>query len=321
MPPKILARLGAVSLLAFGALTPPTSADTVIEIQPRPLVIDGSRLRGTPPERWDTQAQRLAQDWVEQYGRAVPVLHATGEDSDDDSWEIQASNSQGDTAGPAVLSKLIVQIMNFARDVQSQSDGFESDFHSQFLHALSAHAPGFAWVVVAERTGFDLEWMDGYREGGGAGVQIPLLGSRDLWLRNGQGQVVLKLMPIAGNYEMVDVGTNPLNRVGDPRGGLVLRPMAELEASYQAHGVQPGIRFLVQPKLMSPRETRMVAEVYMNIDLKTRDSGITDVSIVPRCVLDLSSDRQAATGAYAGGYYLLNRAATCSISSQFAFGN
>ena len=293
-------------------------ADTDMQITAPPLVIHDPRD--------SANAQNATADWVKNYGGQLPLIYTT--ESGQGAADLRAQgpsqvSSLGDP-GQQALNKLVLQIVNFADGITSSSTSFENDFHAQFMHAISNEAPGFAWVVVAQRTGFDLGWMDGFKAGGAAGVQIPLLGSKNLWLANNQGQVVLRILPIGGNYESVETGPNPLNEIAAPGSGLILRPTAELEADYQMAGIQPGIRILVQPKLLQPNQARMVAEVFMNIDFNVPNSILTKVSIVPRCMIQIANDPQAFTGPYAQSYQLgariLDRDETCSISAQFAFG-
>lgn len=267
-------------------------------------MLDVRKTQGISDQDWPAQAKRFADDWARNSGVS------------------RANQDNGQSIDQ--MSKLVVQVMHFARDISSQSDSFESDFHVQFMHAINARAPGFAWVVVAEREGFDVYTIDGFRAGGGAGVQIPLIGSRDLWVKDGEGQVVLRLLPIAGNYETVEVGPDPENRVPAPNTGIIVRPTAELEASIQTHGIRPGFRFLAQPRLLDPTQARMLAEVYVDLDISTANPILKSISIVPRCVIDLSNDVQTVLGpnadAYNQGYKFLNKDETCSLSAEFTLG-
>jgi hypothetical protein len=319
------------ALALFCAIASGTAAqaDTTIEITPHPIVIESQRLANTPAAEQAARDQAQALAWVHDYGSSFPVLHATLPTGTSDGSSLPQAQSSDVLAslgeiGNKDLGKLIFNVIHFANDVSSESRSFESDFKAVFLHAINARAPGFAWFVTAERTGFDLGTLAGFREGGGAGVQIPILGSRDLWVKNGEGQLVLRIMPIAGNYEQVEAGPDADHRVAAPGSGLILRPSAETEATYQIGPMKPGLRFLVQPKLLQPNQARMIAEVYVNFDFETGNPYVNKVSIVPRCLIDFSNDAQKFSGtnaqAYAAGYEYLNKAETCSISAEFAFG-
>jgi hypothetical protein len=222
-----------------------------------------------------------------------------------------------------LLEQLIRFVQGFGGD---SSEGVLGDFRARYLREISARAPGFAWVVIADQIGFDQQGAyEGRRTGGAVGVQIPVLGERSLVLQDNAGQAVLRLMPLGGNYEQISVRDSEGNMVDAPGNGIVIRPTVEVEGRYRDGPWEPGARLLVQPRIGTPwGEVRMVAEVYLKFQIDRHGGEILrGTRIVPRCLLDTSfipGGRSDITDPFSRSLFqLTDRNLSCSMNMEFAF--
>ncbi|MGZ3688567.1 MAG: hypothetical protein ACXWP5_10730 [Bdellovibrionota bacterium] len=270
--------------LASGTPLPDPSPipDSMIEVGAPPAEIHPIEL--SP----GSDQSALIRAWVKAYGKLLPI-HPVRDD--------QSPVSDPPEFDTQRLVDFLGHIIQFIGGFKGGSDDWlKGDFSARFVQAVNQQAaPGIAWVLEAFRTEFDRPGDHGYVEGGSFGLQFPLLGSRNVQLQNNEGHVVLRLMPLGGDYEAVTT-TDPKSGVtwGDYNTGIVVRPSAELELQYRGtlgNGVYtPGVRVLISPKLVDPSNYRLLAEVYVKIDVDTGNNRVlSSLSIVPRCILQFNS--------------------------------
>jgi hypothetical protein len=258
-----------------------------------------------------------AERWVRENGTRLPVVTSG----------VPRAASRGDSG---VSLELINRALRFISEFDGRDQGlFHGDFRAEFVNALSDEWPGFAWVLVADRLSVETLGIVTERAGGAFGLQIPILGTRAVNLASGEGNLYLRLMPIGGNLERVVSRDADGGDVDHPSSGIVIRPMAELGGAYSiGDAVVPGFKFLIQPRLDGPRDYRLIAEVYVKIGLDFEGKAIRRVSLVPRCLLDLSRGNDPDLdgldlfrGALSRNAFRIAAShTTCAINMEMAFG-
>jgi len=222
--------------------------------------------------------------------------------------------------------QLLEQLIQFVRSFGGDSETtWPGDFRARYLRAISERMPGYAWVVVADQIGVNTGPINSRHTGGAAGIQMPLLGDRAVFLEDGQGHVVLRLMPLGGNYERITARDSSGNMTDAPGNGIVVRPTVEVAGAYRGDGWEPGARLLVQPRIGSPwGEVRMVAEVYLKLEVTTSGEFLRAARIVPRCLVDMTyqpDGRSDVTDPFARSLFqVADRNLACSMNMEFAFG-
>ena len=238
-------------------------------------------------------------------------------------FALPASN-QGPSPVPNLESAtagLFQQIIDFAAGVHKKSDSYYLfTVRTQFLREVSQRWPGFALVMMIQDTNFQALQGSGARIGGALGVQFPIIGQRSLTLDNHQGSAVMRFMPIAGYHERISLGLNPETRIHSPNTGIAIRPSAEIEATYRFDPLRGGVRFLAQPRLTSPHDVRMVAEVYLEYGIEVNSPVLKSIHIVPRCIADFSTNTSFFSDGLAPFTPLTdaaNHQYSCGISAEF----
>ena len=229
------------------------------------------------------------------------------------------------------LEDLIHFVQGFDEQGENHTTG---DFRGQFFHEINEKWPGWAWVLVAYRSSTTLD-NGGVirREGGGFGVQIPLLGSGDLFLKEGRSTVVLRVMPLAGNLETSRLPTGEgHDTIESEDSGIRIRPTAEIEGRTRLGGVlspvEIGIRALFQPNLVDIGDYRFAAEAFINFRIPM-SGAFREIHITPRCMVDFSSQPDVFTGplgtpgypSSGGRISLFDSWLNCNINIKFAFGS
>lgn len=223
------------------------------------------------------------------------------------------------------LDDLMRYVSGFAGGSEATSI---ADFRAQFLRRISETKwPGWAWALVAYKSTVERLEIRSVREGGGFGVQIPLAGSPTLTLDPDQWHLVLRVLPIAGNYEEIEI----LDENGDwhdsQRFPIQVRPTLEAEFSYRgARGYsdfQPGVRFLVQTRVTDFEDVRATGEIFVRYRINRGNRFFESFDIVPRCMFEFNRQNPLDDGFHTTEQITLvesiARKATCfmHISANF----
>lgn len=236
--------------------------------------------------------------------------------------------------------------MEFVRDLITFAGGFSGskdqranrgDFRVQYIQAMGDHFgrewKGFAWVFIAYRSTFMVLETEVKREGGAAGVLIPVFGARVLELGEGSGQVVLKVLPIGGNRESVkNLNLDWIDGEKPDTGRkweIFVRPSAEIEA--QARGSDSlsqftvGVRMLYQPRITDPSDFNLMGEAYLRFRWKDPGFGIPELNIVPRCMVDFAGGDalqplfQSISGRELDPYAFSDLNVTCGLNAEIGY--
>jgi hypothetical protein len=332
----------AVFLARTAWAAPPFANGEPQPESPLPMISieDGIRLELDDPSELNLSLAELqqkdqakAEDWVQAHENFDLLVNPFQLRMDAALPNLSATAAVDRKVQALLTSKLVLQVMTFAREFSGGKEaGYaRRDFRAQFTRALSLQAPGFAWVVTAQRLGFDAGSSYGTRTSVAAGVQVPLFGSDSLFVGSGEVQGLLRVMPLAAVQEKLYARESGGEKRTLSESGLRFRPSVELEASYRQGRARGGFRFLAQPRIDSPSDVRMLAEVFVEFKVVANRRALKAVNIVPRCMMDVSPRfhqlSQKGTGEMSGEmdidssiYGTVDRVSTCMVSAQLVWG-
>lgn len=275
---------------------------------PPPLEFELDSLRA---DDWPARSQPVIDRWLnEHYEEMAP---------DDSTTDLDLKITS------AALGKLISHGAGIGHELLSANDAVASYSHYRFLREVKKDFPRVAWVAMVDRTRYNSRHSGAMRYSGDIGLQFAVLGSPELTLKDGQGQLVVRMLPFGANQEKATVGFYRGKRLRDTDAAR-LEPTSAVEAEGMLKwgDLQPGVRVRLQRELESGGELRALSEVYLKVDIKKRFDDFREISIVPRCMWDHSWGEHDRTtqlaSSFAKGYEKLHSIQICTLNIRFRYG-
>jgi hypothetical protein len=301
--------LGLAVLLALSAAPPSLHAATPhVEITVPPLELGLDSIRAGD---WPERSAPAIDQWLNQYYDDMPA---------DDS-----ENKIGIKITREALGYLMSHGAGIGHELLSANEAVASYSQYQFSRAVSKSLPRLSWVAMADRTRYNSRYSGATRTSADIGMQFAVLGTPELKLQDGQGQLLLRMMPFGGNQEKAQIGFYRGKRLRDPESDTEADAVTELEGALKWGNLQPGGRIRMQSELGSDPELRMLAEVYLKIEIKEKFDDFGEISIVPRCIWDQSwggshnYDTQLSS-AFGKSYDRLHAIQICTLNIRFRYG-
>ncbi len=199
----------------------------------------------------------------------------------------------------AIIIRWLTDTIDFVRGFAGGKETWiNKDFEASYLQRMKwlwTEEKGWFWVIRVSQTSIWTDQSRVDRRSGGAGFQLPLLGAKSIELRSGQGQLLLRVLPLAGTYRRVytrEQGAVSYDRTDGTRGigAAEVTPGAELDGSVHWAGefsrLTTGGRILAQNWVTDDQLFRVIAEVYMRFDLDVNSHWARKMSLVPRCIFE-----------------------------------
>lgn len=198
------------------------------------------------------------------------------------------------------LTDIGTQIVTFIRDFERDRDRLTvpRDFRASYVNQINSSRQGVGLLIEVERNSASGGTSSlGYRQRAGVGVQIPLLGTQNLTLRDRHGQIMTRLIPLGVHYENMQVPGEGAFWYKSPYNGLAPSSSVSVEANFRvANRFQPGARFVFVGIYQDGNARyRTISEVYVKVRLlRTRAGWISNnevrtLSIVPRCIHQMTN--------------------------------
>lgn len=300
--------LAASMLLGLGLVVcSAQSATPRVDIEIPPLELD---LDSLSPNDWPERSAPVIDRWLyEHYGDMPP---------DDSETKLDFKITR------EALGYLMSHGAGIGHELLSANDAVASYSQYQFSRAISKSAPRVSWMAITDRTRFTSRYGGAVRYSADIGMQFAVLGTPELSLKDGQGQLLLRLMPFGANQEKAQIGFYRGKRLRDPETHIQADAAAEAETSLKWGSFQPGARVRLQSGFDSDRELRLLSEVYLKIDIKEKLDDFSEISIVPRCMWDHSWGNHPRdtllASSFAKSYDKLHAIQICTLNVRFRYG-
>jgi hypothetical protein len=226
-----------------------------------------------------------------------------------------------------LVGEIVSHGVGISHEILRDGEAVETYRHAQWTRELSPlHAPGVAIVAMGDRSKYSARYEGARRHTGALGLQLPLLGSRKLKLEDGEERLVLRILPIAASDEKARTGFYRGERTSDPDAEIRQHAMLETELDAKHGAFEPGARALIQTGTSGQTETRVLAEIYVKIEIDREFDDFKEISITPRCAWDTAwggghpAIPEDGSASFGGGYEKLHSVRVCSLSIRFKYG-
>lgn len=208
---------------------------------------------------------------------------------------VRARSSERDSE---LIIRWLAQTIEFVRGFAGGRENWiNKDFEARYRQRMKwewTEKQGWFWVVSVSQSSFWTEHTRVERRSAGTGLELPLIGNHQIELRSGEGQLLLRVLPLAATYRKLlarEAYQANYERIsGSGIGAMELTPGVELDGAVHWSGdfrrVTTGARVLTQNWVTDDQLFRVIAEVYLRVDLNVGRTWVRDMSVVPRCIFE-----------------------------------